>query len=69
MKKQLVIIGIVSFLVILGIFSGCDEQKVIEPKTEKEKFFGTWKNTTSCLTMVLSSDETCIFRIILEHGI
>jgi hypothetical protein len=58
MKKQIIIIGILTILVCVE-FCGCAGQQVIEPKTEKEKFIGTWKNTSAHLTMNLFSDGTC----------
>jgi len=57
MKKQLVIIGIVTILVSIGL-SGCNEvSNTLNP--EKNKFVGTWK--MSELTINLFSDGTCSF--------
>lgn len=57
MKKQLVITVIVVILVSVGL-TGCSEvSNTINP--EKNKFVGTWKNTTSFLTLDLLSDGTC----------
>jgi hypothetical protein len=55
MKKQLVIIGIISMLVCIGL-SGCTT-------TDKDKFIGTWKSTkseNSAWTIKYSSDGTII---------
>jgi hypothetical protein len=59
MKKQLVIIGIVVILVCIG-FTGCDENNNTT-NDEKNKFIGTWQNTTQevTLTMNLFSDGNC----------
>jgi hypothetical protein len=57
MKKQLVIIGITALLVCVGL-SGCNQvSNTLSP--EKNRFVGTWKNTTSYMTLDLSSDGTC----------
>ncbi len=64
MKKQLVIIGIVAILVTVEL-SGCSIQNNNENQenntisSEKNKFVGTWENTTSYLTLDLSTDGTC----------
>ncbi len=60
MKKHLVALGIL-VLLCSGWLSGCNEPNALEPQTEKEKFIGTWKNTSAYLTMELSSDGTCSF--------
>jgi len=57
MKKHLVIIGIVAILVSVGL-SGCNQvSNALSP--EKNRFIGTWKNTTSYLTLDLFSDGKC----------
>jgi hypothetical protein len=57
MKKQLLIIGIVAILFSVGL-SGCNQiNNTLIP--EKNKFVGTWKNTTSHMTLDLSSNGTC----------
>ncbi len=57
MKKLLVIIGIVALLVNVGL-SGCNQiSNNLNP--EESKFVGTWKNTTSYMTLDLISDGTC----------
>jgi hypothetical protein len=61
MKKQLVIIGIVALLLIVGL-SGCNQ--ISNPFTsEKDKFVGTWRNTTKNITRTISlfSDGNCTF--------
>jgi hypothetical protein len=62
MKKQLVIIGIVAILITVGL-SGCnsspEEQPTLGQVVNKEKFVGTWKNTTISMTLNLSSNGTC----------
>jgi uncharacterized protein YceK len=61
MKKQLVIIGIVAILVTIGL-SGCEDiNKNINP--EKNKFVGTWQNTTLDFTTTINlfSDGTCSY--------
>jgi hypothetical protein len=60
MKNQLVIIGIVALLVCVGL-SGCEDiNKNINP--EKNKFVGTWINSTSPYTTInLLSDGTCSY--------
>ena len=61
MKKQLVIIGILAILVTIEL-SGCEDiNKNINP--EKNKFVGTWQNTTLDLTTTINlfSDGTCSY--------
>jgi len=64
MKKQFVIIGFVVLFVCVRL-SGCLIQNNNENQdnntlsSEKTKFVGTWKNTTSFLTLDLLSDGTC----------
>jgi hypothetical protein len=61
MKKQLVILGIVALLVSVE-FSGCNQvSNTINP--EKNKFVGTWQNTTLDLTTTINlfSDGTCSY--------
>ena len=61
MKKQLIIIGIVALLLIVGL-SGCNQ--ISNPFTsEKDKFVGTWRNTTKNITRTISlfSDGNCTF--------
>jgi hypothetical protein len=58
MKKQLIVVGIFAILISTGL-SGCGGQNGAGPTTEKEKFVGTWKNTSEYVTMELSSDGTC----------
>ncbi len=64
MKKQFGIIWIVVLLVCVGL-NGCLTQNNNENQdnnifsSEKTKFVGTWKNTTSFLTLDLFSDGTC----------
>ena len=64
MKKQLVIIGIIALLFTVG-FSGCstknnnDNQDNNTINPEKSRFVGTWKNTTSYMTLNLFSDGIC----------
>ena len=58
MKKQLVIIGIAVILITVGL-SGCNEENnTLNP--EKNKFVGTWQNSTS-MVIDLFSDETCTY--------
>jgi uncharacterized protein YceK len=61
MKKQLEIIGIVALLVAVGL-SGCN-QVSNTITSEKNKFVGTWKNTTLDLTTTINlfSDGTCSY--------
>ncbi len=57
MKKQLVIIGIITLLVTVGL-SGCDQVSNTQ-NPEKNKFVGTWRNSDLInYTMDLSSDGT-----------
>ena len=60
MKKQLVIIGIVTILVTVGL-SGCNQvSNTLNP--EKSKFVGNWINATSPYTTIkLLSDGTCSY--------
>jgi hypothetical protein len=58
-KRQLITIGVLLLLISLG-FSGCTQQEPL-PKTIKEKFIGTWKNTTAYFTMELCSNGNCTF--------
>lgn len=55
LKKQLIIIGMISLLVSVGL-SGCDSSTV-----DKDRFLGTWRETTSPLYLVLFSDGSCSF--------
>ncbi|VVB62289.1 Uncharacterised protein [uncultured archaeon] len=61
MKKQLVIIGILALLFIVGL-SGC-EQNSNTSNPDENKFVGTWQNTTRNITRTisLSSDGSCSF--------
>jgi len=52
MKKQLVIIGVTLILLIVGL-SGCNEEKNTI-NTEKNKFIGTWQNTTLGYTTTIT---------------
>ncbi len=59
MRKQLVIIGLATLVVCMSL-SGC--HKVDDTVTiEKNKFMGTWKNTTQGVTttITLFSNGTC----------
>jgi hypothetical protein len=62
MKKQLIIIGIVALLVAV-VLSGCnsspEEQPIPGQVVNKEKFVGTWKNTTVLMTLNLFSNGSC----------
>lgn len=57
MRKQLILIGIATLLVTIGL-SGCEQS---ENKTDTEKFIGTWQSTTHNITrtITLSSDDSC----------
>jgi hypothetical protein len=55
MKKQLVFIGLVTILITVGL-SGCNS--IIE---DKERFVGTWRETTSPIKLDLFSNGTCSF--------
>jgi len=68
MKKQLIIVGIIVLLVVVGL-SGCTNNPF---DTEKNKFIGTWVHSESYLdylgniewtnkTITFFSDGTCIF--------
>ena len=59
MKKQLIIIGITLLLLAVGL-SGCNEDGNTV-NTEKNKFVGTWQNTTLgfTTTITLFSNGTC----------
>jgi len=57
MKKQFVILGIITILVSVGL-SGCNQVSTTLSQ-ENNRFIGTWKNTTSHMTLELSSDGTC----------
>jgi hypothetical protein len=61
MKNQLVLIGIVAILVIVGL-SRCN-QVSNTLKSEKDKFFGTWQNHTSWSysNITYDMDTTFIF--------
>lgn len=68
MRKQLVILGIGAILIIVGI-SGCNQvTNMLYP--EKDKFIGTWINTTitpesSVITIVkFYSNGTCKYDIV-----
>jgi hypothetical protein len=61
MKKQLIIIGILSIIVSIGL-SGCNQESNLSNK-EKDKFIGTWNGIVLALgidemTIILSSDST-----------
>lgn len=61
MRRNLIFIGSLVLIICL-ILSGCNQ----EPNTvhsEKERFIGTWLNTTQSyfLTMSLFSNGSCIF--------
>lgn len=61
MRKQLVIIGVILFFICVSL-SGCNQ--VSDTLTlEKNKFIGTWQNTTLGLVITLSlfSDGTCTY--------
>ena len=62
MRKQLAIIGIVAILVSV-VLGGCnsspEEQPIPGQVVNKEKFVGTWKNTTIHMTLNLFSFGTC----------
>jgi hypothetical protein len=55
MKKQLVIIGIVSLFVTVGL-SGCNSFTA-----DKDRFVGTWYETTTPIKLDLFSNGTCSF--------
>lgn len=55
MKKPLVIIGIFTFCVIV-VVSGCTSSFV-----DKDRFIGTWRETTSPVYLVLFSNGSCFF--------
>lgn len=64
MKKQLLIFGSISILICVGL-SACTTQNSNENQEyntlspEKNRFVGTWKNTSSHLTLDVLSDGTC----------
>jgi hypothetical protein len=61
MKKQLLIIGIIILLFCVG-FSGCN-QVSNTLNTDKNKFIGTWQNTTNSSTTIIDlfSDGDCSY--------
>lgn len=58
MKKQLVIIGIITILVTIGL-SGCDEKNDSNTlNLEKNKFMGTWKHNNNESILNIYSNGT-----------
>ncbi|VVB61215.1 Uncharacterised protein [uncultured archaeon] len=60
-KQLLIIIGVIALLVCIGL-CGCNQvNNTINP--EKNKFVGTWQNTTLDLTTTINlfSDGTCLY--------
>lgn len=68
MKKQLIIIGIFTVIITVGL-SGCDDiNKNINP--EKSKFVGAWQNATNNITrtFILYSNDSCSLSTLNETG-
>ena len=61
MKKQFTFIGIFIILISLGL-SGCNQESNTL-NHEKNKFIGTWQNTTGNITttIILYSNDSCSF--------
>ncbi|KYK22323.1 hypothetical protein AYK25_02675 [Thermoplasmatales archaeon SM1-50] len=60
MKKQLLIIGIISILIYVGL-SGCNEHNNTI-NTEEDRFIGTWHSTTGSPSILeFFKDGKCIY--------
>ena len=68
MKKHYVIIATMALLLSVGL-SGCTEENTTL-NSEKNKFVGTWKNTTKNITrtIILFANESCSLSILNETG-
>ena len=61
MKKQFMIIGIVTLLVCVGL-SGCNDESNTQ-NTDKAKFIGTWKTSDNGTLVFFSDGRSTIFAV------
>lgn len=64
MKKQLIIVGIIVILIVVGL-SGCD---TISPHPDKSKFIGSWMSKTNVFNLYTFEEDGSFLVYSIKGG-